>query len=253
MNKIESLEKLIQKGKAVLQTHKPNPPGVIGFPTLDSEAFTGWKTQCLNFLENNLPNGSSYLENFKKEIKRGYQETVEAGIGILNAIKEDFEDESIPEAMQNISSMDLLINIVSKFHKVARQLRSRYNSRETLNVTDEYDVQDLLHALLVMNFDDIRPEEWTPSYAGKSSRMDFLLKNEKIVVEVKKTRKGLDAKELGSQLIEDIARYQTHPDCKTLVCFAYDPEGLIANPKGMENDLNRTEPIDVKVFIRPEF
>jgi len=253
MNKVESLERLIQKGKAVLQTHKPNAPGVIGFPTLDSQAFTGWKTQCLNFLENNLPNDSSYLVNFKKDIQKGYRGTVESGIGILSSIKEDFENESIPESKLSLSSIDLLVNIVSKFHKVARQLRSRYNSRETLNVADEYDVQDLLHSLLVLNFDDIRPEEWTPSYAGKSSRMDFLLKNEKIVIEVKKTRNGLGAKELGGQLIEDIERYQTHPDCKTLVCFVYDPEGLIANPKGIENDLSRTEPIDVRVFIRPEF
>ena len=28
----------------------------------------------------------------------------------------------------------------------------------------------------------IRPEEWTPSYAGKSARMDFLLKGEGIVI-----------------------------------------------------------------------
>jgi REase_DpnII-MboI len=64
----------------------------------------------------------------------------------------------------------------------------------------EYDVQDLLHALLHLYCDDIRTEEWTPSYAGASSRMDFLLKKEKIVVEVKKTRQGLDAREVGEQL-----------------------------------------------------
>ena len=41
----------------------------------------------------------------------------------------------------------------------------------------------------ILYFDDIRAEEWTPSYAGKCARVDFLLKNEKIVIEVKKTRK----------------------------------------------------------------
>jgi REase_DpnII-MboI len=50
---------------------------------------------------------------------------------------------------------------------------------------DEYDVQDSLHALLKLHFDDVRREEWTPSYAGSQSRMDFLLKREKIVVETK--------------------------------------------------------------------
>lgn len=253
MNKIEKLERLIEKGKEVLKTHKPNPPGVFGFPTLDSETFTGWKTQCLNFLENNLSSDSSYLVNFKKEIEDGYTGTVKSGIGILTAIKEDFESDSIFEKKDEITSLEILDIILSRFHKVARQLRSRYNNRETLNVKDEYDVQDLLHSLLVLYFDDIRPEEWTPSYAGKCSRMDFLLKSEQVVIEVKKTRNTLGAKEVGSQLIEDIERYQAHPDCKTLICFVFDPEGLIANPTGIENDLSRNEPIEVKVVIRPEF
>jgi hypothetical protein len=82
--------------------------------------------------------------------------------------------------------------------------------------------------------------------------MDFLLKREQIVVEVKKTRMGFGAKEIASQLIEDIDRYKVHPDCKTLVCFVYDPEGLIANPRGIEADLSREEkPFPVHVLIRP--
>ena len=142
-----------------------------------------------------------------------------------------------------------LQRICSKFHLIARRLRNRYNSRETLNVTDEYDVQDLLSALLVLYFDDIRSEEWTPSYAGKSARMDFLLKNEKIVVEVKMTRKGLADKEIGDQLIIDIERYKEHPDCDILICFVYDPEGRITNPQGLSGDLQSQSKDDLKVIV----
>ena len=59
--------------------------------------------------------------------------------------------------------------------------------------------------------------------------MDFLLKKEKIVVEVKMTRRGLADKEVGDQLIVDIERYKKHPDCNTLICFIYDPDGRIMN------------------------
>ena len=103
--------------------------------------------------------------------------------------------------------IEALQRVCSQFHLIARKLRNRHDSRETLDVADEYDVQDLLSALLVLYFDDIRSEEWTPSYAGKSARMDFLLKKEKIVVEVKMTRKGLADKEVGDQLIVDIRPY----------------------------------------------
>lgn len=149
--------------------------------------------------------------------------------------------------------IEVLKRICSKFHLIARKLRNRHDSRETLDVTDEYDVQDLLSALLVLHFDDIRPEEWTPSYAGKSARMDFLLKKEKIVVEVKMTRKQLADKEVGDQLIVDIERYKEHPDCDTLICFIYDPEGRIANPQGLSEDLQSQSKDDLKVivFINP--
>jgi hypothetical protein len=98
-----------------------------------------------------------------------------------------------------------------------------------------------LHSLLKIYFDDVRPEEWNPSYAGSSTRSDFLLKDEQVIIEVKKTRAGLKAKQLGEQLIIDIAHYKNHPDCKSLYCFVYDPEGYISNPKGIQSDLSRKE------------
>ena len=143
--------------------------------------------------------------------------------------------------------------IARRFHLITRQLRERHENRTTLDIVDEYDVQYLLHALLRLFFDDIRPEEWTPSYAGGSSRMDFLLKAEKTVVEVKKTRRGIGAKEIGNQLLEDIGRYRAHPDCRALVCFVYDPEGLIANPDGLERDLSQpVNDMALSVIIGPK-
>jgi hypothetical protein len=83
--------------------------------------------------------------------------------------------------------------------------------------------------------------------------MDFLLKEEEIAIEVKMTRDGLKDKELGDQLIIDIAKYQTHPGCKCLYCFVYDPDGIIRNPRGIEKDLIKLgKDFPVKAFIRPD-
>ncbi|MCY1232947.1 REase [compost metagenome] len=110
-----------------------------------------------------------------------------------------------------------------------------------------------MHALLRLYFDDIRPEEWVPSYAGALSRTDFLLPQIDTVIETKKTRSGLNAKTVGEQLIIDIARYKKHPQCRRLVCFVYDPEGRIANPSGIESDLNSgSHGIEVRVLILPK-
>jgi len=162
-------------------------------------------------------------------------------------------EQSLAKVFGRPDTFPALRLLTQRFHSIARQLRNRYSQRPTVEVEDEYDVQDLLHALLRLYFDDIRTEEWTPSYAGKSSRMDFLVKAEKLVVETKKSRRGLDAKALGDQLIVDIQRYQAHPDCKTLFCFVYDPEARIINPVGIEADLSKSHnDLDVIVVIEPK-
>ena len=252
MLRIERLKQLIQKGDMVLETHTPNPSNVIGFPTLDSGQFTAWQTQVLSYLQTNLSSDSPYVKSFQENVTSGFRSHVQQGVALLNSIIEDVNlGYLITDVEVTLDPLNSILTIFDRFHLVVRQLRNRYDSRPTLDVTDEYDVQDLLHSLLSIHFDDIRPEEWTPSYAGKSSRMDFLLKDYKTIIEVKRTRKGLTGKEVGAQLIEDIARYSEHPDCKTLLCFVYDPEGLVGNPRGLENDLNRDEKIKVRVYVRP--
>jgi len=162
---------------------------------------------------------------------------------------------SVVKAQEKVAvtsnSIAAVSNLCERFHLIVRQLRVSRKSHESLDIRDEYDVQYLFHALLHLHFNDIRSEEPTPSYAGGSARMDFLLRPEKLVVETKMSRRGLGAKELGDQLSEDIQRYKAHPDCKVLICFVYDPEELIANPRGIECDLSSSKEINVQVFIRP--
>ncbi|MDD9974060.1 MAG: DUF2321 domain-containing protein [Candidatus Poribacteria bacterium] len=159
---------------------------------------------------------------------------------------EDFEAETE-------NPMEVLQKVFSRFHLITQKLRKRYGGREPFEVTDEHDVQDLLDVLLTPHFGSIRPEETTPGYAGKSARIDFLLKEEKIGIEVKMTRKGLTAKGIGDQLIVDIARYKEHPNCDTLICFIYDPEYKIKNRHPLIEDLQKqsTDTLKVVVFIHP--
>lgn len=151
-------------------------------------------------------------------------------------------------------TMEKLDNLFIRFHKIAQTLRNRYKNRPTLLISDEYDVQDLLRALLKEHFNDIRDEEYVPSYAGANSRVDFLLKNEKIVIETKMTNEKLRDKEVGGQLLIDIGRYKSHPDCKVLILFIYDRGDFINNKGGLIRDLNHmsTDGIRVYTFISPE-
>src|SRR5208282_5659540 len=163
-----------------------------------------------------------------------------------------YKKAKIPTSSSVISRTPIqtITSLCDHFHVVVKQLQHRHENRKTLSITDEYDVQDLMHALLRLSFEDVRPEEVTPSYAGTSSRMDFLLKAEATVIEVKY---NLRNKELRDQLAVDIETYRIHPDCKTLACFVYDPNSKIENPIGLERDFagRPNGVMKVIVLVRP--
>ena len=251
---LSEIEELIHEGKKKVLSTKWDFSGtdIIGFGTyVDGDIFYSWRMKTLSFLRLFLPHDHEYAKVFENLTENDYS-NASSCVQTLENVRNYLEKGYISlEEKKEIDVDSILERVFSRFHKVARQLRDRYNNKPTLEIEDDYDVQDLLHALLQLYFDDIRAEEWTPSYAGKCARVDFLLKNERVVIEVKKTRKGLDDKELGDQLIIDVDRYKVHPDCKRLVCFVYDPEGRIGNPNGIMADLNKQHEGFAKVIIEP--
>lgn len=220
----------------------------LGFTYVPSSEFQRWKRLSLLFLQTHYPNHPQ-TNDFESIVKHSDSSVSECNklASILLAF-----DAIQPSSNTEIDYKATLEQVFGKFHIVARQLLRRHADRDTIKISDEYDVQDLLEALFKLFFDDVRPEEWVPSYAGGKKRMDFLLKNEEIVVEVKMTRDGLNDNKIGEQLIIDIDNYKKHPNCKNIYCFVYDPEGRIRNPKGIETDLTKeTDGIKVFTYIHP--
>lgn len=240
-----SLKSLIAQGESLLSAQRE---GVYGFRYVDYKPFKEWERLALLFLQTEYP-GHPQTRDFNDIVQHDNHDATdcEKMVAILKAF-----DLISPVDVVSVDYKAILETIFTRFHLVVNQLRRRHEGRNTLTVSDEYDVQDLLEALFKLFFSDIRAEEWAPSYAGGSKRMDFLLKDEEIVVEVKMTRDGLGDKKIGEQLIIDIANYRGHPSCRELYCFVYDPDGKIRNPRGIESDLSREiNGLKVKVYIYP--
>lgn len=238
-----TIEELIQQGEDLLNYAIKD--SFVGY-YVDFNSYEEWKNMALMFLQEQYPNHAQTIIFADYVAKNNNAEYCRRLVAILKAFN------TIKPNQTDTNHEAILDNLFNHFNAFARQLQRRYNNRATIKIEDEYDVQDLLHALFRLHFDDVRPEEWAPSYAGGSKRMDFLLKGAEIAVEVKKTREGLKDKEIGEQLTIDIANYKGHPDCKILYCFVYDPDGMIRNPRGLENDLQaRNKDFPVKVYIRP--
>jgi len=216
-----------------------------------------WKEPNGNFGSERMNNVYGWIEGIKQKSPEQLEKII---LGVATQMS---ENEDIPEGDRNFlkrgasgpSSHKAKIKNVSEatYSKNVEQLletiilglaramfpfKYRRKGSRTIDFEDEYDVQTLLHALLRPWIKDIRPEEYTPSYAGSSTRIDFLLPRYDIVIEVKFVRDLNHSKTIGNELIIDIAHYRVHPNCQQLWIVVFDPRGLISNPDGLINDLD---------------
>ncbi|MFI9511036.1 hypothetical protein [Nocardia sp. NPDC052566] len=132
---------------------------------------------------------------------------------------------------------DELEAMLQNFAQFVRTMQMSKRSNIQVSVETEFDLQPLVEAVLRLHYGDVRSEEYVPSYGGANSRVDFYLRAHGIMVETKMTRRGLRDKEIGDELIIDMARYRRHPDCRAVLALIYDPDGWLTNPEGIEHDL----------------
>lgn len=143
-------------------------------------------------------------------------------------------------ADEYVDSVKAVLQLGRRMRYVERQIKQRHSDRPTIEINDEYDAQDLFHSLLRLLFDDVRAEDYTPSYAGGSSRVDFVLPRFGIAIELKHSRPSMTSAKLGEELLVDIGRYGDHRSVRHLICLVFDHEGHLVNPRGVEDDLSRT-------------
>lgn len=94
---------LVDKGNDVLLTDTPSSG--IGFPTLDDQAYSNWRSQSLAFLRDLLGHDNTYTTEFDRyTAEGGYVGNTEAGIGILRAVVEDIEQGHIETVRQLITA-----------------------------------------------------------------------------------------------------------------------------------------------------
>ena len=159
-------------------------------------------------------------------------------VGLLNGtIKTASSPGIVGFGGSRLDAAKVIKQIADNFILVQRSLRKHPRSKPTIEFNDEWDDQYLFKALLRLFFEDVRDEEYVPSYAGSNSRIDYLLPAYAIGVELKHASKSLTQKEVGEQLIVDRDRYKALGKIGHLICVVFDPEGWIDNPRGLESDL----------------
>jgi len=258
INHFEKLEALITEGIEVLNTKREGPwnrgSGV------DYSKCTPWVSGTMNYLKNYfLTSANVYIEDLDEISKRRdfllrerYHEAKQF-YTTLCKIRQDVETGIIvPDSEVNRvrDTIPLLRRIFMNFHKSLMRLRTTHDKRQTMSAKNEYDVQYFLFALLELHFDNILAEEPVPSSVGAASRIDFLLRDERIGIEVKHIKSSTTIKGLSSEMIEDATRYREHPHFDKLIFFIYNPSYLLKSLNAIAKDiieLNKDFVVDVVI------
>lgn len=149
-----------------------------------------------------------------------------------------------------------LVQVLFELPTSAAILEDRGKRKPTLKIKDEYDLQDLLHFAYKPFFPDVIVEEYTLKRAGRTKRLDLVFRALETVIETKMIRNKSHAKTIPDELDIDIRGYVAHPYCRRLICYVYDPQKFVKDPRSIEQDLSGEQRqdskfIDVIVLIRP--
>lgn len=143
----------------------------------------------------------------------------------LQLILEDFEASLLTVMMINKSADEVVRDVMTNFSNAIQKIvRSRRKGHNEFEIHDEYDVQDILYVILKSLFPNLKDEDPIPKVGGKSTKIDLILRDERILIEVKMIKSG-DSNE--NKFIEELKTdFESYHECEwldKLFCFVYDP------------------------------
>lgn len=127
----------------------------------------------------------------------------------------------------------LLIELCCRIRHAAKVLVHRRKDKPPYTICDEYDVQDLLQAILRAYFKHSVQENPLPKNAGLSSRADLSVEELGAIIEIKYARRHTDQERFVREFAQDQQSYTQWQHLKHFVYVVYrsdnlkDPEALL--------------------------
>ncbi|MGW7534424.1 PD-(D/E)XK nuclease domain-containing protein [Amycolatopsis sp. NPDC054798] len=209
-----------------------------------AKAFTEAPTQASIFANQSQEGSPFQVSAWQWEVERYFVSNFNRQCDILEQQIYRSDDSSVGTTQ----ALEQLEATFRRFPSVANFLGKANKNSVGLSITDEYDLQRIVGGVLFAMFDDVRPEDPTEQFAGGSSRIDFVLKREKVAIEVKCTRPSMTLRKLREELLSDLSAYPHHSGAEGVFILVYDKEHIVANAVGFEDDLAQTR-ADMKVAV----
>lgn len=173
-------------------------------------------------------NGTDFPE---ENLKESLHKFLKDGNDIIDLlILEDLEKYLTTQSIVKTQYLEkdaktLVVEVLNNFDDAVKKIKGdRRKGHEPFKINDEYDVQDLLYLILKSIFPKLKEEDPTPRVGVKSNKIDLIIREEGILIEVKMIKEtDSNEKDYIEQLKNDIESYYECKWLKHLICYVYDP------------------------------
>ncbi|MEZ4887641.1 MAG: hypothetical protein R3E32_23105 [Chitinophagales bacterium] len=207
---------------------------------------------------------STEIDSFIAESSRKELETVD--LIVFAELQSHFSKQAVTKTIyKSLSATELINSILENFENAVIKItdsKERYggktaNPKKTpksiIKIEDEYDVQDILYVVLKATFPAIKYENPLAKFGGKSTRLDFVLEQEGLIIEVKQiSQSEINDKKFTDQIKVDLQSYHVLDYLKQIIFFIYAPNAIqdITNFKELEGEQTiQGKTFDVKVIV----
>ncbi|HUT46915.1 MAG TPA: ParB/RepB/Spo0J family partition protein [Sedimentisphaerales bacterium] len=117
-----------------------------------------------------------------------------------------------------------------------------FQKRTKIKFVGELELQNFIYSVLRALFESTEFEDPTEKICETSNRLDFVLKDHDIIIEVKYVRDKRHAKKISEELSIDYPRYKQSKYGQTIINYIYDPDNHIANHGLFKKQLKKLLP-----------
>jgi hypothetical protein len=168
------------------------------------------------------------LNTLNEAVLNNSLQSVKVGTDIdvqLQILLEDIESTLLNIRYINKSADEMVKDILNNFsNAIQKIIKNRRKDHPNFEIEDEYDVQDILYVILKSVFPNLRDEDAIGKVGAKTTKIDLIIREERILVEVKMIKeKDLNETHFIEQLKVDFESYHECKWLRKLFCFVYDP------------------------------
>lgn len=197
---------------------------MCGHNSQPSERYEKWRAYHLSSWNMRDSEQKRHLQ-----IQEDYREGLKATLTELDSVVEQLQlklQHLGVTKMTPSSEIQLILQLCKRLPISAKALNRRRSNKTPFEIVDEYDVQDLMQAILRAYFKYSVSEEPISKLAGASSRADFAIQDLGVIIEAKYVHGPNEQDRIGKQFAEDVQSYSQWTHLEHFIYVVYGADDL---------------------------